>query len=93
MRLGTIVKGAGVTSSVWPSGADFATISVPITVLPPARLSTSTGCPHISFSFWADHAPDDVGAAAGCKRHDAAGRLGRVALRCARAAAHIADQQ
>ena len=53
MRLGTIVKGAGVTSSVWPSGGDLATMSVPITVLPPARLSTTTDCPHISFSFCA----------------------------------------
>jgi hypothetical protein len=52
-----MVKGAGVTSRVWPSGGDLATMSVPITVLPPGRLSTTTGWPHISLSFCATMRP------------------------------------
>jgi hypothetical protein len=40
-----------VKSSVWPSGADFATASAPIAVLAPVRLSMMTGCLSASASF------------------------------------------
>src|SRR5882672_6957855 len=38
-------------NSVWPSGSDFAAISVPIVPLAPARFSTTTPCPHASWSL------------------------------------------
>src|SRR5688572_13588393 len=40
-------------TSVWPSGTDFATISVPILPPAPARLSTMNCCPSRSVSFCA----------------------------------------
>jgi len=38
-------------SNVYPSGAERATASMPISVLAPARFSTTTCCPRVSDSF------------------------------------------
>src|SRR6185436_13538077 len=38
-------------NSVWPSASAFAATSVPIVPLAPARFSTTTPCPHASWSF------------------------------------------
>ena len=58
---GTFLYSTGLTvngpllpiSKVWPSGAAFATISVPMPPFAPGRLSTITDCPSASVSFWA----------------------------------------
>src|SRR5438094_571763 len=47
-RLGLMTCAVTTTPSVWPSGADFATRSVPTTVPAPGRFSTITGWPQTS---------------------------------------------
>jgi hypothetical protein len=47
---GLVVKEVEMTSSVYPSGCAFATVSVPMIELPPARLSTTTDLPRRSDS-------------------------------------------
>src|SRR5688572_15694155 len=42
---------------VWPSGGALATTSMPMVPPAPARLSTISGCPHRSFSFWPSTRP------------------------------------
>src|SRR3990172_11268103 len=51
--LGTTACPADVSSSVYPSGADLATISVPMIVPAPGRASSTIGWPHASVSFCA----------------------------------------
>src|SRR2546425_1520090 len=47
-RLGLMTCAVTTTPSVWPSGGDFATRSVPTTVPAPGRFSTITGWPQTS---------------------------------------------
>src|SRR5262249_5070767 len=56
-RLGLMTCAVTTTPRVWPSGADFATRSVPTTVPAPGRFSTTTGCPHTSCIFAATRRP------------------------------------
>ena len=50
-KLGFEVYDALITPNVYPSGRDFATASVPITVPAPGLFSTTTGCFHLALSF------------------------------------------
>ena len=59
-----------MSSTVSPSGAARATISVPITVPAPARFSTMVSDALRLTDLLRQHARDDVGAAAGRERHD-----------------------
>ena len=70
-----------VSSSVWPSGAAFATAAVPILVEAPGRLMMTKRWLRLSLSRSTEHARDQVGAAAGRERHDDLDRAGRVVLR------------
>ena len=41
-----------IHSNVWPSGAAFATVPDASVPPPAGRLSTTSGCPQLSVSFW-----------------------------------------
>src|SRR5512138_3090038 len=56
-RLGLMTCAVTTTPRVWPSGADFATRSVPTTVPAPGRFSTTTGWPQTSCIFAARRRP------------------------------------
>jgi hypothetical protein len=55
---------------VCPSGIALATISAPIAVAAPGRLSTTTACPPYVSQFLREHARDDIVATARRYRHD-----------------------
>ena len=50
-KLGPMARPAGVSSTVVPSGADFATTSAPMLLPAPGRFSTMTGCAKPSLSL------------------------------------------
>src|SRR5262245_33171625 len=56
-RLGLMTCAVTTTPRVWPSGADFATRSVPTTVPAPGRFSTTTGWDQTSCIFAASRRP------------------------------------
>jgi hypothetical protein len=66
-----------VSEIVWLSGRAFAAISSPIDPVPPARLSTTTFCPHSALSFCATArvviSPPPPGAIGTMKRTGLAG--------------------
>src|SRR5258706_6858385 len=51
MSAGVVTCDRVASTSVWPSGSDFATASVPRLPLAPGRASTSTGWPRPAASF------------------------------------------
>src|SRR5207248_5715336 len=79
-RLGSTENGSATTSSVWPSGAALATISLPMMVLPPGRLSTTTGCPHVFWNSCASVRPSTSLKPLGGNGHDDSDGLGRKTL-------------
>ncbi len=47
-----VIVATSINSSVWPSGSALATATAPMLPPAPGRFSTTTGCFHISLSFW-----------------------------------------
>ena len=75
-----IASAVVVKSSVYPSGADFATTSVAMLVAAPGRFSTTNGWPSNSRELRREQARRDVGAAAGREADQHAHRAAGIGL-------------